>query len=75
MAGASAGGNAGGVLALGAVGADLTGGGEDVVGDTNSFGGVEAEGVLKEGGFWSSGVWGPEDTGGAAGPSEGGGGD
>lgn len=35
---------------------DSTGGGEDVVGDTSSFGGVEAEGVLNAGGFCSSGV-------------------
>lgn len=70
--------NAGGVLALGAGGAgavvgDSIEGGEEVGGVMDSLGGVEAGGVLSVGGFWSSGVWGPEGTGGAAGFSEGGG--
>lgn len=35
---------------------DSTRVGEEVVGDTSSFGGVEAEGLLDGGGVWSSGV-------------------
>lgn len=70
--GPSAGVNAGAVPALGALVCDSTGGGEEVGGDTSSFGGVEAEGVLNAGGLWPSGVSGPEDTGGTAGSSEGG---
>lgn len=64
---------AGGVLALGTeVGGRLAGELREG-GEASSFAGAGGGEVASKGGFWSSGVGGPERTDGAAGSSEGGG--
>ena len=77
VAGSSGGGvPAGGVLALaaeagGTPGGEVSGGGDEAGGDASSFGGAGGGEVAVARGFRSSGVEGPEGTGGAAGSSEG----